>query len=88
MISKPKSGSRVVAALRVFLINRAGPRVSTDKSATEPDHYNKHHKSVCVWGGSPANICWGKTLCFGKPDQLKILMRASERGGDYDQPIY
>lgn len=51
MISKPKSRSRVVAALRVFLVNGAGPRVSADKSAAEPDHCDKHHKSVCVCGG-------------------------------------
>lgn len=44
MISKPKSGSRVVAALRVFLVNGAGPRVSADKFAAEPDYYDKHHK--------------------------------------------
>lgn len=49
MITKPKSRSRVVAAFRVFLVNRAGPRVSADKSAAEPDHCDKHHKSVCVW---------------------------------------
>lgn len=48
MISKPKSRSHVVAALRVFLVNGAGPRVSADKSAAEPDHCDKHHKSVCV----------------------------------------
>lgn len=41
----------MVAALRVFLVNGAGPRVSTDKSAAEPDHCDKHHKSVCVLGG-------------------------------------
>lgn len=88
MISKPKSRSRVVAALRVFLVNGAGPRVSADKSPAEPDHCDKHHKSVCVWGGgSPVNICWGKILCFGKTDQLKIFMRASSRGGDYDKAI-
>lgn len=72
------------------VVNGAGPRVSSDKSAAEPDHCDMISTiKVCVGGrGSPVNICWGKILCFGKPDQLKMLMRASVRGGDYDQTLY
>lgn len=65
MITKPKSRSRVVAAFRVFLVNRAGPRVSADKSAAEPDHCGKHHKSVCV-GEALLTFAGAKFSALGK----------------------